>query len=139
MIRYVVAALSALTILSASAAHIVLDNGDTRLIADDEQVFIVKQNQRLWFLGKKAQPIDLGEAPVEEPEDPPVVDGPDVGSREWCEAFDTEEEGYSFDRQDFDRQCDTNSDGKYVYCEDYIPFQNGFSFEDQSYYRECSS
>ena len=130
MIRYVVAALSALTILSASAAHLVLDNGETRLIADDEQVFIVKENQRLWFLGKTDE-----EPPVEEP---PVDDGPEKGSREWCEAFDTTQP-YSFDTQDFDRLCDTNDDGKYNYCEDYVPFQNGFTFEDQDYVRECSS
>ena len=139
MIRYVVAALSALTILSASAAHLVLDNGETRLIADDEQVFIVKENQRLWFLGKKATPIDLGKADEEPPvEEPPVDDGPEKGSREWCEEFDTTQP-YSFDTQDFDRLCDTNDDGKYNYCEDYVPFQNGFTFEDQDYVRECSS
>lgn len=138
MIKCIVAALSALTIMTASAAHVVLDNGETRLIKDDEQVFIVKKNKRLWFLGKKAQPLDLGEAEVVTPPPPVVDDGPEVGSREWCEAFDTSG-SYTFERQDFDRLCDTNEDGEYNYCDDYVPFENGFTFEDQDFVRECSS
>ena len=59
----------------------------------------------------------------------------EVGSQEWCEAFDTSA-SFSFATITWDRYCDTNGDGEYNMCDWYEP-TGVMTFQEIEYQKQC--
>ena len=115
--KYLMLLLVAFTSL-ATAHTITYDNGDVYTVADDEYVFVAKQNElwtrQIYNNGKTNQfkkvfpttkvdyvPPDTG------------VDDEQPGSHAWCKAYVPWSEGFTFAMQSWTRFCDTNNDGSY--------------------------
>ena len=75
------------------------------------------------------------EKPTVEPEPVPVPQDPELATIEYCQNFDTSQ-GLTFDYVDWQRQCDTNGDGKYKFCEDW-EYTGPISFSSVWWYRGC--
>lgn len=59
----------------------------------------------------------------------------EVGTREWCEAFDPTD-SFSFATISWDRYCDINDDGEYNMCDWYEP-TGLMTFQEIEYQKQC--
>lgn len=110
----------ALLVQPSVYAQIYIDypDGTTYTVKEGENVFVTPadvfiknsyQNGGVYF--QRIHPSIRRDSTYQ----PPVTEGYQVGSHEWCLNFDTTAL-YSFDMQTWVRLCDTNNDG--VYDED---------------------
>jgi hypothetical protein len=92
------------------------EDGSTYTLGGDEQIYIstpnsvlfkrkLYKNKNTYFIAQK--PWDKRDYVAQS------TDGMEVGSHEWCKAYEPWSEGYSFNMQAWKRQCDTNNDGAY--------------------------
>lgn len=123
------------------------DDGSTLTLEEGEQVYAVKgklYQQRSYSNGKTIQfkviPPTERRDYVPQPQDPYPI-----GSVAWCESYVPWSEGLTFDMISWQRACDTNNDGAYVFCDDYTPTSQSLGFgysqptdNDDRYDEECT-
>lgn len=121
------------------------DDGSTYTLGDKEKIYITKgklfskksyNNGNVYFTFQKEH---TKRDYVPQPQDPYAI-----GTVQWCETYVPWSEGLTFDMISWQRFCDTDNDGDYVFCEDYTPTSQGLGFghsqpneNDDRYAEEC--
>lgn len=122
------------------------DDGSTYTLGDKEKIYITKgklfskksyNNGNVYFTFQKEH---TKRDYVPQPQDPYAI-----GTVQWCEAYVPWSEGLTFDMISWQRACDTNNDGAYVFCDDYTPTSQQLTFgysqptdDDDRYDEECT-
>jgi len=115
--RYMVSLLAGLFCFSVSAQTVInYEDGSTYTLSKGEEIYVSTSNSALFKrqLMKNKDTFFRVQKPWSKRDYVAQdTDGMEVGSHEWCKAYEPWSEGYSFNMQAWERQCDTNNDGVY--------------------------
>ena len=103
-----------LSVLAQADTVINYDDGSTYTVSEGEQVYVSGQKlfkKKQWSNG--GVNFSLAKPNVSRDFVPSETDGMQLGSHEWCLAYEPWSEGLTFDMITWQRACDTNNDGKY--------------------------
>jgi len=116
MFKSILAIAALFSVAAFGQTVINFDDGSTYTLEEGQEIYISTSNSALFKrqLMKNKDTFFRVQKPwakrdyVAQP-----TDGFEVGSHEWCKAYEPWSEGFTFDMQAWDRQCDSNNDGVY--------------------------